>query len=237
MSCGRWYWTGPIRSTVTICYWIGRSNFIWTVRSLLVIAYIFTIVLIVLNRGHHHLYCCLFSYYTASVVFPRWRHIYIPPFTRTRDANFSEITKMWAVNSNSWQRNNFNNNWGCTLAQTGRFHKKQRKLTRPCQRGHCSLPACSEIKDLYGFRERGAQTGPAEAGITLTGERGMGEWNWPANCDDGGSCEVQASTLSDSLNPHRSTTCKLLAAQPELCVYCGPWSTFTSIQCAVLCIR
>jgi len=26
--------TGPIRSTVTIRYWIGRSNFIWTVRSL-----------------------------------------------------------------------------------------------------------------------------------------------------------------------------------------------------------
>jgi len=26
--------TGPIRSTVTICYWIGQSTFIWTVRSL-----------------------------------------------------------------------------------------------------------------------------------------------------------------------------------------------------------
>ena len=34
MSCRWWYWTGPIQSPVTICYWIGRSNFIWTVRSL-----------------------------------------------------------------------------------------------------------------------------------------------------------------------------------------------------------
>jgi len=32
--------TGPIRSTVTICYIIGRSNFIWTVRSLIVIVII-----------------------------------------------------------------------------------------------------------------------------------------------------------------------------------------------------
>jgi len=28
--------TGPIRSAVTICYWIGRSNFTWTVRSLFI---------------------------------------------------------------------------------------------------------------------------------------------------------------------------------------------------------